>query len=88
MRRKRYKEEQIISMLKRVEAGQSMTEVCRDAGVSQTTFYKWKQKYGNMEVSEARKLRKLEDENGRLKRLVADLSLDNRVLKDVIEKKL
>jgi len=65
-----------------------MTDVCRDVGVTQTTFYKWKQKYGNMEVSEARRLRKLEAENSQLKRLVADLSLDNRVLKDVIEKKL
>jgi len=88
MARKRYQEEQIISILKRVEAGQKMSEVCRDVGVTQTTYYKWKQKYGNMEVSEARKLRKLEAENGQLKRLVADLSLDNRVLKDVIEKKL
>jgi len=88
MARKRYTEEQIIGILKRVEAGQKMSEVCRDAGVTQTTYYKWKQKYGNMEVSEARKLRKLEAENSQLKRLVADLSLDNRVLKDVIEKKL
>lgn len=88
MARKRYTEEQIISILKRVESGQRMTDVCRDVGVTQTTFYKWKQKYGNMEVSEARKLRKLEAENSQLKRLVADLSLDNRVLKDVIEKKL
>jgi len=88
MARRRHTEEQIIGALKRVEAGQSMTEVCRDLSISQTTFYKWKQKYGGMEVSDARRLRKLEDENGKLKRLVADLSLDNRVLKDVIEKKL
>lgn len=88
MARKRHTEEQIIGILKRVEAGQKAGEVCRDAGISQNTYYKWKQKYGGMEVSDARRLRKLEDENSRLKRLVADLSLDNRVLKDVIEKKL
>ena len=88
MARKRHTEEQIIGILNRVESGQKVGEVCRDAGISQNTYYKWKQKYGGMEVSEARKLRKLEAENSQLKRLVADLSLDNRVLKDVIEKKL
>lgn len=86
MARKRYTEEQIISILKRIEAGQKMSEVCRDAGVTQTTYYKWKQKYGNMEVSDARKLKRLEEENRRLKQIVADLTLDKQALKAVLEK--
>ena len=86
MARKRYAEEQIISILKRIEAGQKVGEVCREAGISQNTYYKWKQKYGGMEVSDARKLRKLEEENRKLKQIVADLTLDKQALKAVIEK--
>lgn len=86
MARKRYTEEQIIGVLKRVETGQNMTDVCRDMGISQTTYYKWKAKYGGMEVSDARKLRKLEEENRRLKQIVADLTLDKQALKAVLGK--
>jgi putative transposase len=88
MARKRHSEEQIIGALKRVDMGQSMTDVCREIGVSQTTFYKWREKFGGMEVSDARRLRQLEDENKKLKHIVADLTLDIRVLKDVLEKKV
>ena len=86
MARKRHTEEQIISVLKRVESGQGVAEVCRDMGISQTTFYKWKAKYSGMEVSDARKLRKLEEENRKLKQIVADLTLDREALKAVLEK--
>jgi putative transposase len=72
MSRRRFTEDQIIPILKRHEAGVSTQELCREAGVSTTTFYKWKAKYGGMEVSDARRLRALEDENRKLKRLVAD----------------
>ena len=82
----RYTEEQIIRALKEVEAGAKTDEVCRRLGVTQTTFYRWKSKYGGMDVSEARRLRQLEDENRRLKQMVADLSLDLQAAKLVIGK--
>ncbi len=85
--KKRFTEEQIIKVLKEQESGHSTAEVCRRHGISPGTFYKWKAKFGGMEVSDARKLRALETENARLKRLVADLSLDNAILKDVTSKK-
>lgn len=85
--KKRFTEEQIIKVLKEQESGQPTVEVCRRHGISPGTFYKWKAKFGGMEVSDARKLRALEAENARLKRLVADLSLDNAILKDVTSKK-
>jgi len=75
----RYTEEQIIRALKEVEAGAKTDEVCRRLGVTQTTFYRWKSKYGGMDVSEARRLKQLEDENRRLKQMVADLSLARTV---------
>ena len=87
MKRKRFTEEQIISALKLVERGQDTKEVCRQIGVTQTTFYRWKSKYGGLEVSDAKKLRSLEEENRKLKKLVADLSLDNMALRDVNSKK-
>lgn len=88
MKRSKFTEEQIIKSIKRQEAGEKTTEICRDLGISQGTFYKWKAKFGGMEVSEAKRLKGLEDENRRLKQLVADLSLDNQALKHIVEKKL
>ena len=85
--KKRFTEEQIIRVLKDHEAGQPTAEVCRRHGISSPTFYKWKAKYGGMDVSDARRLRQLETENARLKRMVANLSLDVEMLKDVNSKK-
>lgn len=87
MKRGRFSEEQIIGMLKRHEAGQKVSDLAREHGVSEATICTWKNKYGGLEVSEAQRLRQLEDENRRLKHLVADLSLDKEVLKAVISKK-
>jgi len=87
MRQSQYTEEQIIGVLKQAEAGIKTAEICRQHGISSATFYKWKGKYGGLEVSEARRLRQLEDENRRLKQIVADLTLDNQALKTVLAKK-
>lgn len=87
MARKRHTEEQIIGILKRSEAGASTADLCREFGISDATFYKWKAKFGGMELSDAKRLRALEDENRRLKQIVADQALDNRVLKDLLSKK-
>ena len=87
MKRSRFSEEQIIAMLKEQEAGVAMTDVCRKHGVSSATFYKWKAKYGGLEVSDARRLKALEDENAKLKRLLAEQMLDNAMLRDVTAKK-
>jgi putative transposase len=87
MKTSRYSEEQIIAVLKQAEGGLKTAEVCRQHGISSATFYKWKAKYGGLEVSEARRLRQLEDENRRLKQIVADLRLDNQALKTVVAKK-
>ena len=86
MPRKRYSEEQIAAILKEGEAGISAVELSRKYGVSQNTFYKWKNKLGGMEVSDIRRLRHLEDENRRLKQIVADLTLDNQALKAINSK--
>ena len=86
MKKSRYSEEQIIGVLKQLEAGQKVSEVAREIGVSEATLYQWKSKYGGMDVNEARRLRELEEENRRLKHLVADLSLDKEMLKSVIRK--
>lgn len=85
--RKRYTEEQIVQALKRVEQGTTIKELCRDMGVSEPTYYHWKKKYGGMEVSDVRRLRVLEDENNRLKRLVANQALDIAMLKEITSRK-
>ena len=87
MKRSRFSEEQIITILWEQEAGAKTADVCRKHGVSAATFYKWKAKYGGMEVSEARRLKALEDENARLKRLLAEAMLDNAMLRDVAARK-
>ncbi|HET9101361.1 MAG TPA: IS3 family transposase [Acidobacteriaceae bacterium] len=87
MKKSRFTEEQIIGILKQHEAGMKTADLCREHGISPATFYGWKSKYGGMDVSEAQRLRQMEDENRRLKQLVADLSLDREVLKGVIPKK-
>jgi putative transposase len=86
MKSGRFSEEQIVGILKRYEAGQKVGDLAREVGVSEATIYAWKSKYGGLEVSEAQRLRQLEEENRRLKHLVADLSLDKEVLKAVIQK--
>ena len=86
MRKSRFTEAQIIGMIKEQEAGMPMAEVCRKRGLSQGTFYEYKPKYGGMEVSDVAKMRSLEDENAKLKRLLADAMLDNVVLKDLLGK--
>jgi putative transposase len=87
MKQSHFTEEQIIGVLKQAEAGMKTAEICREHGISSATYYKWKAKYGGLEVSEARRLRQLEDENRRLKQIVADLTLDNQALKTVLAKK-
>jgi len=84
MKRTRHSEEQIIGILKQGEAGLTTAEVCRQNGITEQTFYRWKAKYGGMDSCEAKKLKQLEDENRKLKHVVADLTLDNRALKDVL----
>jgi putative transposase len=87
MKRKRYSEEQIISILKENEAGVAVRDLVRKYGVSEQSIYRWRAKYGGMDVSDARRLKALEEENRRLKRMVADLSLDKQMLEDVLSKK-
>ena len=86
MSRKRYKPEQIIQMLREAEVqlgkGLKSVQICRDLGISENTFYRWRKEYGGMQPNQARKLKRLEQENTRLKKLVADLSLDNAILKE------
>jgi len=86
MKKSKYTEEQIAYALKQAEMGTSIEEICRQFGISQATFYNWKKKFGGLGVSELRRLRQLEAENSKLKKLVADLSLDKEMLQDVIKK--
>lgn len=88
MKKTKFTEEQIAFALKQVETGTSLQEVTRKLGISEQTFYNWKKKYGGLGPSELRKLKQLEEENHRLKRMVADLSLDKQMLQDVLSKKL
>jgi putative transposase len=88
MPRKSHTEEQIVAVLRQVQAGARVDEVCRKVGISQATYYLWKRKYTGVGVSELRELRQLRDEVGRLKRLVADLSLDRQMLQEIVSKKL
>ncbi len=88
MKRSRFSETQIVSILKEGESGMSVVDLCRKHGMSDAAFYKWRSKYGGLEASDLKRLKALEDENNRLKRMYSDLSLDHQVLKDVIEKKL
>jgi len=87
MRKSRFSEEQIIKIIKEKEAGVKLADLCRRHGISEQTFHRWKAKFGGMDVNEARRLKQLEDENRRLKHLVADLTLDNQALKCVVAKK-
>ena len=87
MKRKRFTEEQIIGVLKEHELGAKTADICRKQGISEATFYNWKSKFGGMDVSEAKRLKALETENSKLKRLLADAMLDNAALKDLLSKK-
>ena len=87
MKKNRFSEEQIIAVLKEKDGGMTTREVCRRHGISSSTFFKWQTKYGGMDVSDARRLKGLEDENRRLKKLVADQALDIQILKDINSKK-
>lgn len=88
MKRSKYSESQIVGILKEADAGLQVKEVCRKYGISDATYYKWKSKYGGLEVSDVRRMRELEAENAKLKRMYAELSLENDALKDLISKKL
>lgn len=88
MKKSRYTESQIVKILKEVEACRLVKEVCRDYGISEATYCNWKSKYGGMEASDIKRLKDLQDENRRLKAMFADLSLEHRILKDIIEKEL
>lgn len=87
MKKTRFSETQIISILKEAENGVTVGDVCRQHGIAQSTYYKWKAKYGGLEPSALRRLKELEEENQRLKRMYAELSLEHQILKDVVEKK-
>lgn len=87
MKRSKFTEEQIVGILREQEAGEKIADVCRRHGVSSATFYAWKAKYGGLEVSDAKRLKALEEENGKLKRLLADAMLDNTALKDLLGRK-
>lgn len=88
MKKSRFTEEQIIYALRLADSGTAVVDVCRQLGVSEATFYTWKKKYADLGVSELRKLKQIEDENARLRRIVADLTLDKQILQEVVRKKL
>jgi putative transposase len=87
MKKTRFTESQIVNILKEGEAGMAVPEICRKQGISRSAYYKWRAKYSGMEVSDLKRLKELQEENRNLKQMYADLSLENRVLKDIIEKK-
>jgi len=87
MKKSRFTERQIIRILKEYEAGKRAKDLCREHGISDATFYNWKKKYGGMDATQLKRLKEMEEENRRLKRMYADLSLDHELLKDVLEKK-
>ena len=88
MQKSRYTEEKIIKILRESEAGKKVVDICREYGISDVTFYKWRSKYGGMDVSDAKRLKQLEEENRRLKKLLADTMLDKQILQEIVEKKL
>ena len=88
MKRSRYSEEQIIKILKEAETGIPLLDLCRKYGIGKSTFYKWRSKYGGLDVSDVKRLKALEAENRRLKQMYAELSLEHQVLKEIVEKKL
>ena len=88
MKRSKFSKSQIITILKAVETGRTVADVCREHEIAQTTYYKWKQKYGGMQASDIKRLRELEEENRKLKQMYAELSLDHLMLKEVLTKKL
>lgn len=88
MRKSKFSEHQIIESLRRAESGTAVKDICRELGISSATFYQWRSKYGGMEASDLKRLRDVQEENRRLKQMYADLSLDHKILKDIVEKKL
>jgi len=88
MKKSRYSEHQIVKALKEVEGGRAVKDMCRDYGISEATYYNWKSKYGGMESSDIKRLKTLEQENRQLKEMYAELSLDNKILKEIVKKKL
>jgi len=88
MPKKAHTEEQIVAVLRQAEAGEKVADICRKVGISEATYYVWKKQYPGLGVSELREMRQLREENGRLKRLVADLSLDKQILQEIVSKKL
>ncbi len=88
MKKTRYSESQIVKALREVEGGRNVKDMCREYGISEATYYNWKSKYGGMEASDIKRLKELEEENRRLKQMYAELSLDHKILKDIVAKKL
>jgi putative transposase len=88
MPKRGHSEEKIVAVLRQVESGERVADICRKVGISEATYYTWKKRYAGLGISELRELRQLRDENGRLKRLVADLSMDRQILQEIVKKKL
>ena len=86
MRKSKFSESKIVTLLKEAEAGRKVSDICREHGVSSATFYQWRSKYGGMEASDIKKLKELQEENEKLKRMYADMALENQAIKDLLEK--